>query len=403
MILNSYHNLYIRLALSFILLIATAAIAQAQAGDCELDVSKKSIKLQKKALSELRYGRYTSATQLLQDAIDKSPDNLRALWILADISRRPTNRTRVLRIAIESYQQIIDICPAYENHYSYFYLAGMYYAQSDYEKAYALYKEFLESDDEGIEPKHYEEAQEFAMYAKFYADIYANEVAFDPHPLKGVNTNDDEYLPIITPDGAYIYFTRRFVEVDRTHAYSKADNRVERFCVASSTGLNSFEKGGPLLEPFNTQSNEGGAALTISNKDMYFTYCKIIGSGARRSLACDIAHTQFRNGKWSEIEILDKVNKPGKIWESMPTISSDGKTLYFVSDRIKGSYGGYDIYKSVKDTSGEWQEAVNLGPTINTAGHEKHLSFIPIVKHYISHLQVIPTQVQGRSIVVIWD
>ena len=366
-----HKDLIIRLIFSVVFLLSWGQSLYAQSDVCDLDVSKKSIKLQKKAIGELHYGRYAVATELLQDAIDKSPDNLKALWILADINRRPTNRNRVISIAKESYQQIIDICPAYENHYAYFYLAGIYYTQSDYEKAYSLYKEFLDSDDEGIEPKHYEEAQTFSKYAKFYADIYANKVDFEPIPLKGVNTSDDEYLPIITPDGEYIYFTRRFAEVDRTHAYAKADNRVERFCVAKSTGINSFEKGGALPNPFNTQSNEGGAALTIDNKDMYFTYCKIIGSTTHRSLACDIAHTHFSYGKWSDIEILDKINKPGKIWESMPTISSDGNTLYFVSNRIEGSYGGYDIYKSVKDADGNWQEPVNLGPTINTAGNEK--------------------------------
>ncbi|MCK5857109.1 MAG: OmpA family protein [Bacteroidales bacterium] len=364
-------NIIAKLTLSIVLLFSSLLFAQAQSEVCDVDVSKKSLKLQKKALEELRYGRYSSASQLLQDAIDKSPDNIRALWILADINRRPTNRNRVLRIAKESYQQIIEICPAYENHYAYYYLAGIYYSESDYEKAYATYKGFLAADDDGIDPKHYEEAMDFSMYAKFYADIYANEVEFDPHLLNGVNTSDDEYLPIITPDGEFIYFTRRFQETDRTQAYAKADNSVERFCVARSSGLNNFEKGGPLAKPFNTQSNEGGAALSIDNKNMYFTYCKITGSTGRRSLACDIAYTHFSNGKWSEIEILDKVNRPGKVWESMPTISSDGNTLYFVSNREDGGYGGYDIYKSLKDTSGEWQEAVNLGPSINTAGNEK--------------------------------
>jgi len=371
MIIKSHKTLLLKQVLTVVFLLFSVLSVYAQSGNCDVEVSKKSVKLQKKAIEELRFGRYSSATALLQEAIDKSPDYLRALWILADINRRPTNRYRVLSIAKESYQQIIEICPSYENYYSYFYLAGIYYGESNYEKAYTLYSAFLAADDDGIDPKHIEEAMDFAMYAKFYADIYANKVAFDPHPLIGVNTSDDEYLPIITPDGAFIYFTRRFKEVDRTVAYAKDDKSVERFCVARSTGVNKFEKGRPLAKPFNTQSNEGGAALTIDNKDMYFTYCKIIGSASRRSLACDIAHSHFANGQWSEIDILEQVNMPGKIWESMPTISSDGKTLYFVSNRTEGSYGGYDIYKSLKDTSGKWQAPVNLGPSINTPGNEK--------------------------------
>ncbi len=363
------------LIVSMMMLTTSSSYAQDNSGDCEVEVSKKSDKLRKKAIDELRLGHYAAATNILQDAIDNSPENLKALWILADINRRPTNRNRVLSIAKESYQQIIDICPSYENYYSYFYLGGIYYQQQEYEKAYKMYQAFLDADDDNIAEEHFDQAQTFARYAKFYADIYNNEVPFEPHTLKGVTTNDDEYLPIITPDGEFIFFTRRMVEEDRTSAFGKEDNRVERFCIARSTGLNSFERGAPLPKPFNTQTNEGGAALTIDNTDMYFTYCKVVKKGMgvnqHRALECDIATSHFSDGRWSEISIVENINMPGETWESMPTISSNGKTLYFVSNRTEGSYGGADIYKSEKDANGEWQAPVNLGPTINTPGNEK--------------------------------
>ncbi len=52
-------------------------------------------------------------------------------------------------------------------------------------------------------------------------------------------------------------------------------------------------------------------------------------------------------------------------WETHITVSSDEKTLYFVSDRSKG-YGGRDIYRCVKLPTGEWSKALNIGPSINT-------------------------------------
>ena len=128
------------LIVSMMILTTSSSYAQDNKGDCEVEVSKKSDKLRKKAIDELRLGHYAAATNILQDAIDNSPENLKALWILADINRRPTNRNRVLSIAKESYQQIIDICPSYENYYSYFYLGGIYYQQQEYEKAYKMYR-----------------------------------------------------------------------------------------------------------------------------------------------------------------------------------------------------------------------------------------------------------------------
>lgn len=52
-----------------------------------------------------------------------------------------------------------------------------------------------------------------------------------------------------------------------------------------------------------------------------------------------------------------------------PALSADGQTLYFASDK-PGGYGGVDLYKSVRDQSGNWSTPVNLGPTINTSGDD---------------------------------
>jgi outer membrane protein OmpA-like peptidoglycan-associated protein/tetratricopeptide (TPR) repeat protein len=50
-------------------------------------------------------------------------------------------------------------------------------------------------------------------------------------------------------------------------------------------------------------------------------------------------------------------------------LTADGQTLYFASDK-PGGYGGVDLYKSIRDQSGNWAAPVNLGPTINTSGDE---------------------------------
>jgi len=56
--------------------------------------------------------------------------------------------------------------------------------------------------------------------------------------------------------------------------------------------------------------------------------------------------------------------------EGCPSISRDGLTLYFASNRA-GGYGGLDIYTSTRtSTDAPWGEPVSLGPTINTAGNE---------------------------------
>ncbi len=68
---------------------------------------------------------------------------------------------------------------------------------------------------------------------------------------------------------------------------------------------------------------------------------------------------------WSEAEKLPKTINGKKTNETHACISRDGNTLYFTSNR-EGGLGGLDIYKSIKDTKGNWGEAENLGSAINT-------------------------------------
>ena len=85
--------------------------------------------------------------------------------------------------------------------------------------------------------------------------------------------------------------------------------------------------------------------------------------------AGEIFVTHYTKEGWSKMEPLnDNINTV--YHESHTSISSDGKTLYFTSNR-EGGYGGMDIYKSDLDSSGDWGPAKNLGPVINTPYNEE--------------------------------
>jgi len=78
----------------------------------------------------------------------------------------------------------------------------------------------------------------------------------------------------------------------------------------------------------------------------------------------NIYTSKYAKNKWSPIEPLsDIINSDD--FEMHASTTKDGNILYFTSNR-KGGYGGYDIYKSVKDENGVWREPVNLGGKINT-------------------------------------
>ncbi len=80
--------------------------------------------------------------------------------------------------------------------------------------------------------------------------------------------------------------------------------------------------------------------------------------------AGEIFVTHYAEGGWTKLQPLN-ANINSVYHESHASISSDGKTLYFTSNR-EGGYGGMDIYKSEMDSSNDWGPARNLGVVINT-------------------------------------
>jgi outer membrane protein OmpA-like peptidoglycan-associated protein len=83
----------------------------------------------------------------------------------------------------------------------------------------------------------------------------------------------------------------------------------------------------------------------------------------------DIYTSDFVNGAWSKSVPLMGQDINTKYWESHASISKDGKTLYFTSNR-KDGLGDMDIYKSQLLVSGQWGNPVNLGSLVNTALNE---------------------------------
>jgi tetratricopeptide (TPR) repeat protein len=73
------------------------------------------------------------------------------------------------------------------------------------------------------------------------------------------------------------------------------------------------------------------------------------------------------NGKWVDITAINLNNKLYNT--SSPSLSKDGKTLYFISDR-PGTLGKTDVWKAVLNTDGSFGEPQNLGSNVNTEGNE---------------------------------
>jgi outer membrane protein OmpA-like peptidoglycan-associated protein/tetratricopeptide (TPR) repeat protein len=83
----------------------------------------------------------------------------------------------------------------------------------------------------------------------------------------------------------------------------------------------------------------------------------------------DIYVSTFEGGHWTEAVPLGP-NINGRTSETHASISKDGNTLYFVSNK-RGGQGSYDIYVSKRNEKGDWGPATNLGPVVNTPYEER--------------------------------
>jgi outer membrane protein OmpA-like peptidoglycan-associated protein/Tol biopolymer transport system component len=164
-----------------------------------------------------------------------------------------------------------------------------------------------------------------------------------------INSAAPDYYPYLSVDGENLIFVRQ-------------ENKNEDFYQSKKIN-GKWSEAQRMPAPINTPYNEGGISYSADKNEMYFVRCgdKVNGDGS-----CDI-YACYKEGKnWSK-PMNQGFNTAS--FESMPSFSSDGKTLYFVAAN-KNCIGGMDIFSTEKTSTG-WSEPKNLGKNINTTGNEQ--------------------------------
>ncbi|HPF01388.1 MAG TPA: OmpA family protein [Bacteroidales bacterium] len=316
---------------------------------------------------------YLEANRLLKEVIEVDAEFAPAYYYLGCINvfKKENNLT-----AAEKYfKKAIEFCPD-GMHDAYFQLGKIYFGLDKYDQAELNLKKYLDKPEEITDDSIQIEAAEMYDWAKTAMELLSKPVSFDPEIVPGISSKFDEYLVIISPDNEKAFYTRR-IEVKDMSSWASEMELKEKFFVSNrkpqlGKPLSEipFDSGQPMPDPFNMKLNEGGATVTIDNKELIYTICHMPErTDPNQYINCDLYYTRFEFGGWSDIIPIDAVNTSDH-WESQPSISSDGKTLYFISDR-PGGIGGYDIYTSTRDESGSWSAPQNMGKIVNSEGNEK--------------------------------
>jgi outer membrane protein OmpA-like peptidoglycan-associated protein/tetratricopeptide (TPR) repeat protein len=331
------------------LLLNVISKGHAQETTCSVSQDKKAQKFFDEAKALFKSRKYEDAKNAIGKAIDADPEFGDAYLLQGEIALKKKDDN----LMIESFKKVIEICPEADPG-SYFQIGAFYYDTKKWKDAEKYLKKFLEFDR--INEVHGSKAELMLLRS----NLYAHPVAFNPVPVKDISSPDPEYLPYISPDHELAFFTRRYELQSKGMLTPQS---AEKFMIAHLQSNGLYDRGKPMDDPFNrsTSNNEGGATITIDNKHLFFT--------VNTKGNFDICTSDFVDGKWSEITNLGpNVNDP-KQWDSQPSVSSDGKTLYFASAR--DSVSRIDIYKSTRDESGNWKKAVKLSSKINTNGNDK--------------------------------
>ena len=354
--------------------------------ECEVEVPKSIEKIYLKAKNYKKYD-YKNRVKYYKETLELEEDCIPCIWELAKMSfRRKYTIGDPMDFPKKYFLKLESLCPAFHADV-YYYLSLIYYMEKNDCEAVKYFNKFLEFPTENKkqiainykDQKLYVEAS--LEMSQYFCDFYSNPVPFNPKVLKNISTAErNEILPVISPDNEHIYYT---IEYDE---YVKGDFAVHHEQLfANSTRVSfreNFLEGKPLEEPFNLGPKYGGATLSLNNKEMFI--CACIQNGGYFNCDLYVSENQKktitlkREGKdfdttfysWSPLKNLGpNINGP-QTWEAQPSLSGDGKTLYFASAR-PGGYGKIDIYYSNRNEDGSWSKAKNMGKPINSSESDK--------------------------------
>ena len=308
------------------------------------DLPNKVQKQYKKVLDLARAGKADKAKKQLEKILDKHPGfidgRLRQSGFIYKEGR--------LQEAVQVIGKVIELAPDYD--------AEMYFSKGAIHKELRQYAEAAEAFESYISRaesgSRLDKAKIYAAQTAFAAYAIANPVPYRPEALPGeVNSPYSEYIPALTIDGQQMIFTRRV-------------NRQEDLYIADLVdGVFSNVR---EIEELNTPQNEGVHTISSDGRRIIFTASnrpqETIGGS-------DLFTSRITSEGWSRPSNMGSVINTSA-WDAQPTLSADGRSLYWSSSRNFG-HGGRDIWMSTRTDSSGWNEPQPLSTAINTSHNEE--------------------------------
>jgi Tol biopolymer transport system component len=220
---------------------------------------------------------------------------------------------------------------------------------------------------------------------RYFEDIYFSTLEKNKetwskasNDIGRLNSDGFDGVSDISKDGSTIYITLNTSDLDERGTTQSSDIYFSKKATDGSWMAPKRIDGRSI----NTSFYDGNPTLTADGKKMYF----VSGREGDKTRS-DIYVAESRDGVfWGQVEKLPEIiNSEGN--ETTPFITPDGKYLFFSSDARDG-IGGYDVYVS-KKIGQTWSEPVNLGPSINSVNDDLFFKYYPeLMKAFVSAYRI---------------
>ncbi len=333
--MNRYHIIVL-----FYLLLLTVQTSFSQQYITLQSAKKGQVKLLDKAKASARATQFDQSLVQLNKLLSKVPDFIDAHVLKAQVLYELED----LPAAKASYLKVVELDANYYPNVFY-QLAVTTWKLDDFESTIDYSNRFLQTNPRS--PQLIKQAERYLDNAQFAAEAIKNPLRFEPQPMPYgiINTEELEYLPYISADQKKLVFTRRI-------------NGQEDFYLSEKIN-NEWQMAQPIT-PINTPQNEGSLTISADSKTWIF------GASGRADTkgGYDLYISEWREGNFlPPINMGAAINTSYR--ERQPSLSNDGKMLFFESNR-PGGLGGSDIWVSYRQMDGTWSNAKNLGAPINT-------------------------------------
>ena len=253
----------------------------------------------------------------------------------------------------------------------YFYLGKAYHYNYQFDKAIDCYNKFK---TEGSK-KHFLITTGEVDHQINISNNAKKEIAntkendYKIYNIGGViNSEFSDFSPVVTLGENILFFTSRRMRKDSSNAdfLVPDDGKLYEDIYFSLKGVDENWSEPHLVNISKEDENEATISVSADGNRL-FVYHDDTGDG-------NIYESVLEDTVFSELTSIKEINTLS--WETHTTLTPDGNTMYFVSDR-EGGFGGRDIYRITKLPNGKWSEPFNIGAPINSK-YDEDAPFISV-------------------------